>query len=117
VGILSALENMKEDNACSGCGQKETCRGAYERIGSASGPNVAWKVIVAFVLPIGVFVLTLAGATKLLTGHFGDKLLTLLSFLLALVVTILFVCVIRVIRGPLNKDICDKGKINDGNSQ
>ena len=108
---------MKADNPCSGCGQKETCRGAYEKMGKSTVPNVAPKVIVAFVFPILVFVLALAGAAKLLAGHFEDRMLTLSSFLSALVVTFVFVCIVRAIQGPMKKDICDKGKINDGNSQ
>ena len=108
---------MKPKDTCSGCGQKQTCRGAYEKIGKSTAPNVTWKVIVAFVLPIAVFVLSLAGATKLLAGHFEDRIVTLLSFLSALIITFVFVCVVRAIQGPISKDICDKGKVNDGNSQ
>ena len=100
---------MKPNDPCSGCGQKQTCRGAYEKIGKSEVPNVAWKAIVAFVLPIVIFVLSLAGTTKLLAGHFEDRMLTLLSFLLALSITFIYVCAVRAIQGPMNKDICDKG--------
>ena len=109
--------SIKSKDTCSGCGQKQTCRGAYEKMGHSDVPNVTLKVILAFVLPIGVFVLSLAGTTKWLAGHIEGSLLTLLSFLSALLVTFVFVCVIRVLQGPITKDSCNKGKVNDGNSQ
>ena len=103
------MASMKLNDTCSGCGQKQTCRGAYEKIGKSEAPNVAWKAVVAFVLPIIVFIGALAGAQRLLAGRLEDRLLTLVSFLLALFVTLVFLCVVRAIQGPVNKDVCDKG--------
>ena len=99
---------MKNDDYCSGCGQKETCRQAYEKIGKAKGPNVAWKVIVAFLVPIGVFVGTVAVAERLLEGQLEGKVVMLVSFLLALGVTLLAIFVIRAFSGLKKKEYSDK---------
>jgi hypothetical protein len=99
---------MKSDDSCSGCGQKDTCRQAYEKMGKASGPNVAWKAIVAFLVPIAVFIGVLAGSQRLLEGRLEGRGLTMVSFLLAVCVTLLVVFVIRAISGPIKKEHCDK---------
>jgi len=99
---------MKTDDTCSGCGQKETCRLAYEKMGRAEGPNVAWKAIVAFLVPIAVFISVLAGSQQLLQGRFEENMLILASFILALCITLLVVFVIRALSGPNKKEHCDK---------
>jgi len=96
---------MDKQNGCSECGKKDTCRSAYEKIGKAEGPNVTWKVILAFLVPIGVFIGVLAGSEQLLRGRFEtEEALTLVSFLLAVVITLLVVFVIRAFRRPIKKD-------------
>ncbi len=100
---------MKSDSYCSGCSQKDTCRSAYEKVGQVGGPNIAWKVIVAFLVPIVVFIGGLAGSELLLRGRLEENTLTLVSFLLALCLTLLVVFVIRAIRGPFSRDKhCEK---------
>ena len=89
---------MKKDDTCSGCGQKDTCRQAYEKIGKVDSPNVTLKVLVAFLVPIGVLIGALAGFQHLLEGRLEEKSATLLSFLAALSVTFLTILLIRFIR-------------------
>jgi hypothetical protein len=94
---------MKKKDACSGCSQKDTCRQAYEKIGKADGPNVAPTAIVAFLVPIAVFIGTAALSQHLLKERFEGVSLTLISFFLALSVTVAVVYAIRGIRGLLKK--------------
>ena len=108
---------MKSDDYCVSCGQKDTCRQAYEKLGKATGPNVAWRVIVAFLVPIGVFIGGLAGSQWLLRGRFEEKILIMVSFILALCLTLLVVFVIRAISGPFKKENCEKGDFHGGNSR
>ena len=108
---------MKRDDYCSGCSQKDTCRQVYEKLGKAEGANVAPRAIVAFLVPIGVFIGSLAGSQRLLSGRFEEKTLILISFLLAVCMTLLVVFIIRVIRSPFNKENCKKGDFHGGNSQ
>ena len=99
---------MKNKDACSGCSQRDTCRQAYEKIGKADGPNVTPMVIVAFLVPIAIFIGTVALSQQLLKERFEGVLLTIVSFFLALSVTLVVIFVIRVIRGLLNKEPCEK---------
>ena len=99
---------MKTDDSCSGCGQKDTCRQAYEKMGRAEGPNVAPKAIVAFLVPIGVFIGVLAGSQQFLQDRLKENRLILVSFILALCMTLSVVFVIRALSGPNKKEHCDK---------
>jgi hypothetical protein len=108
---------MKSDSYCSGCTQKDTCRKAYEKLGKATGPNVAWKAIVAFLVPIGVFIGGLSGSQSLLRGRFEEKLLILVSFVLAVCLTLLVVFMIRAICGSTKIEHCEKGDFHGGNSR
>ena len=94
---------MGSDDNCSQCGHKEGCRLMYEKLGRAGGQNVAVKAIVAFLVPICVFICVLAAGQRLLQGQFEDKILMLVSFLLAVCVTLLVVFVIRAISGLVKK--------------
>lgn len=98
---------MKSDSNCSGCTQNDTCRQAYEKMGKAAGPNVATKAIIAFLVPILVFIGILAAGQRLLKGRFEENILTVVSFLAAVCITLLVVFVIRAIRGPVKKDSCN----------
>jgi hypothetical protein len=95
---------MKNDNNCSQCDHKDGCRLMYEKLGSAKGPNVAWKVIVAFLVPIGVFIGGLAAGQHFLQSRFEGDSLTLVSFFLALCLTLLVMIIIRVINNPAKKE-------------
>ena len=85
---------------CSQCGQKDRCSQLYEKMGKTEGPNVAWKAIVAFLTPILVFILSLVAVDKLLQNQFEGKMLTVLSFLTALLVTLIVIFLTRAIRHP-----------------
>jgi len=99
---------MKKQNGCSECGKKDTCRSAYEKIGKAGGPNVAWKVIVAFLVPIGVFIGGLAGSEWLLKDRLDEKARVVVSFFLSVFLTLLIVFVIRAICRPITGKHCNK---------
>lgn len=82
----------------------------YEKLGKAQGPSVLGKVFLAFLTPIFVFIVSLAGANKLLDNHLSDKARTLAGFLLALMITLLVVFFIRAIRRPGNDQPIDQCK-------
>ncbi|RKY14005.1 MAG: hypothetical protein DRP52_01240 [Planctomycetota bacterium] len=99
---------MKTDNTCSQCGHKDGCRLSYEKLGKARGSNVAAKAIVAFLIPIGVFIGILAASEQLLQDQLEGRGLTLVSFFSAACVSLLAVFVIRAIRGPAKKEHGEK---------
>ena len=89
----------------------------YEKLGKVGGPSVAMKAIVAFLVPIGVFIGVLAAGQRLLEDRFEEKTLILVSFFLAVCVTMLVVFVIRAIQGSAKNNSMKKGKFHGGNSR
>ena len=74
---------------CQECNQKHKCQDIYQQMGKAKGPSVALKAIVAFLLPILVFIAGLVIFEKILVKIVDIKQLRIaLDFLLALLVTL-----------------------------
>jgi uncharacterized membrane protein len=91
---------MAAQRFCQDCIQKHDCQRIYEQLGDSSGESVALKVILAFLLPLIVFIVSLAVFERVLAGAIkAEGLQIVLSFLLALLVT--FICVF--ITRALNK--------------
>lgn len=79
---------MAQQKFCQECNQRHNCREVYRQLGKAEGSSVAFKVVVAFLLPLVVFIAALAVSEKILAGIINSKKAqTVLSFLLALAVT------------------------------
>lgn len=93
---------------CDKCGYRHggghCCIDIYQQIGQAKGPSVMGKVLLAFVLPVFVFIGSLILAEYLLSAVItegGWK--TFIAFAASLVVTIVFVQLIRIFtRKPIN---------------
>ena len=109
TGTQNRSRSIKNDDNCSQCGHKDGCRLMYEKLGKATGKSVAMKAVVAFWVPIGVFIGTLAAGERLLQGQFEGRSLTSVSFLLAVCISLLVVLIIRAINGPVKKEHCKKG--------
>ncbi len=56
---------MADDKFCSNCAQSRNCSAVYEYLGKSDGESVVCKVLVAFLLPIAVFIIALAMFEKL----------------------------------------------------
>ncbi len=76
---------MAQQKFCEDCNQKHDCREVYRKLGNTKGPPVVLKAVVAFLLPVLVFIASLAAFEAILVR-------TALSFVLALSVT--FVCIL-----------------------
>lgn len=84
---------MASQRYCQDCFQKHDCKRIYEQLGDSPGPSVALKVILAFLLPLIVFIVSLTVFERVLAGAITTgRMQTALSFVLALLVT--FVCVL-----------------------
>jgi hypothetical protein len=59
---------MADDRICSDCGHSRHCSEVHEHVGEAGGGSVARVSLIAFVLPIVVFLVSLV----LLQGFFGS---------------------------------------------
>lgn len=86
---------MGHATPCEGCSQAHNCVGVYQQLGQVGGPSVAWKVIIAFALPIVAFAVALASFEHLLSGFAVGRYRTLAAFALALAVTVGLMLAIR----------------------
>ena len=84
---------MESQRFCQDCIQEHDCKRIYEQLGDSPGKSVTLKVILAFLLPLIVFIVSLAVSDIVFTGVIkAEGLQMALSLLLALLVT--FVCVL-----------------------
>jgi hypothetical protein len=105
VYFYTAVKAMDELKSCQECDQKHKCREVYQQLGKAQGPSVAFKAVVAFLLPILIFIASLAAFEGILARTTDIKgLRTALDFLLALSVTLATMLIIKVINKRLNKN-------------
>ena len=86
---------------CDKCGNRHgrgrCCIDIYQQLGQSKGPPVVRKVLLAFVLPLLVFIVSLVLASYFLSNFVaGDKSNALSSFLAALAVTVVLVQLIRI---------------------
>ena len=89
---------MAPKRFCQDCIQKHDCKRIYEHLGDSPGPSVALKAILAFLLPLMVFIVSLAVFERVLAGAITtEQIQTALSFVLALLATFVCVLITRVI--------------------
>ena len=100
ISFCSIEENMDQQNLCKGCIQQNRCQEAYERLGSFQGPSVLNAVLIAFLMPMVVFIVSLA-AFDLVLPIFGinSVLKTLISTLGSLTIVVLSIFAVRI--GPI----------------
>lgn len=89
---------MASQRFCQDCIQKHDCKRIYEQLGDSPCPSVALKAILAFLLPLIVFIVSLAVFERVLAGTVNNgRAQTALSFLLALLATFVCMLITRVI--------------------
>ena len=95
---------MAQQKFCQECTQKHDCQKVYQQLGDHKGPSVVIKVIVAFLLPLVVFIASLAAFEEIFAGAINiQPLQTILSFLLALLVTFVCISIVTMINKRLNQ--------------
>ncbi len=52
-------KTMTQQEFCRDCDQENQCQEAYRRLGDTKSPSVALKAVVAFLLPLIVFIVLL----------------------------------------------------------
>ena len=98
------MNTMDLQEICHDCNQKNRCQEVYEKVGNIQGESVVLKVLAAFLLPILVFIVCLAGFDKILAKVTTMKeLQTAVGLLLALLVTCACVLLTRAINRGLIK--------------
>lgn len=95
---------MVEQNPCKGCNQRPECQKVYEQFGNVKGSSIVVKVIVAFLLPLIVFIGCLAAFERILSNIVANRdLRTVFSFLLAVAVTLVCILIIKLINEQISK--------------
>jgi len=68
----------------------------YEQLTSVKGPSVAVKVVLAFLLPLVVFIVSLAVFERILAGSLdGEQLRAAMTFVLALLATLACIFIVK----------------------
>ncbi len=89
---------MGEQKICEDCYQKHNCQEVYKKLANTKGRSVAFKVVAAFLLPILVFIASLAAFERILAEAIHrNELQTALNFLLALLSAGVCVLIISVV--------------------
>jgi hypothetical protein len=90
---------MVQQKFCDGCNQEHNCREVYEKPGDVEGPSIAFRAVVAFLLPLMVFIAALAAFDRILAEAVSKtELRTVVSLLFALSVTSLMLLAIKLTR-------------------
>ena len=85
---------MDHQQNCQNCAHEDSCKELYRRMGHQDAPSVTGKIMLAFALPLFIFVTCLAVIQQFLgAGH--PKLTTLIGFVVSLAVTLLVVCLTK----------------------
>ena len=101
------MNGHQQEDLCLDCGQRNSCGSVYQKLGTARGPSVLGKSLIAFVLPIVLFLLALAASDHLLRGRIEDPDLRMLAGILpSLAVSIVGVGAAR--RIFLSRAECDR---------
>ncbi|MBN2130544.1 MAG: hypothetical protein JW741_13670 [Sedimentisphaerales bacterium] len=95
---------MAHSKFCEDCSQAHDCKKVYEQLGQSRGSSVALGVVVAFLLPIVVFVVTLGVSGRLLANAVARKYQTPAAFVSALLVTVSVMLVASLIVKRLHRN-------------
>ncbi|MBN2588337.1 MAG: hypothetical protein JXA96_00625 [Sedimentisphaerales bacterium] len=92
---------MSQEDFCQDCHQKNDCQEVYRRMGSSECPPVFYKTLTAFLMPMVVFIVSLAVFEKTISGGdyllFSQKLQTALGFFVALLITVVFMITFKLL--------------------
>ena len=78
---------MTRPESCENCSRSHDCKMGYEQPGCVEGPSVTGEVVVAFLLPIVIFVAALGGFGRVLENSVARPYQTPLALGLAIMVT------------------------------
>lgn len=100
---------MTTDKKCSSCKDSHNCSAVYGQIGNAKGPSIAFKTIIAFPLPIIIFIVALAVCESWLKSVFDDKFFpSAIGALVALIAVVVYICTVRLFLNRRSKADCAK---------
>ena len=93
----------EEDNNCQGCPNRQSCEEVYRKMGESEGRKVTFSVVMAFLLPLVIFIAALAAGQILLKKINANLPVTVISLILAFLVTAGYVLIASLIVKKRNK--------------
>ena len=98
---------MDQENFCKDCLIKHDCRESYRRLGNSECPPVFYKVVMAFLLPMVIFTVSLAVFEKIFSGgsffHSSQKLQSTVSLIIALLITTACMFIVKIVNKLFRK--------------
>ncbi len=95
-----------EEKNCQGCRYGHTCEEFYRRLGHSKAGPVTLKIVLAFLLPLIVFTVSLAVFERIFSRALeAEWLVMILSLLVAVSVTLVFALIVKKMCNKFNKDI------------
>lgn len=98
-------ENERQNDYCRGCSEADSCRDAYKRAGNSKGPPVTKKVVTALLLPLLIFIISVAGSQAVFSRLTDSKITaTIISICVSLAVTFISAMIIKAAVRRFSKD-------------
>jgi len=95
---------MAQREPCEKCNHKLSCKEAFKRLGNLRGQSIVRNVLVAFVLPLFVFIACLAMSQQLLTRYIESSIFrSAVALLLAIASAVICVAVVKTVGKRLGK--------------
>jgi len=93
------------DKHCDNCGQKESCKTIYGKLGDSKLPPVLLNVVIALLLPLIFFISTIVAAEKFFFEKITNSLWrNLFSLAAAIVVVGLYLLILKLCSNIFRKN-------------
>lgn len=88
-----------DQQQCRSCAMKDRCSQVYQTLGESKVPNVLGKVVLAFLLPLILFIISVVAAERLLTDRLINPAAgSLISFVAAAAVVTIYLIILKIWR-------------------
>ncbi len=88
-----------DQQQCQSCGMKDHCQEAYKKLGESDVPNVLTKVILAFLVPLILFIFSIVVGERLLIEKLKDtKAVNIIAFALSIAVVLLYISTLKLLK-------------------
>ena len=93
-----------EEKNCQGCRYRHTCEEVYNKLGHSRAGPVSLKIILAFLLPLIVFITSIAFFERIFSRALNAEwLVMLLSLFTAVSITLVSTLIVKKIYNKSNK--------------
>jgi hypothetical protein len=91
--------SIMEQQQCQSCGMKDSCKEAYKQLGESNTPNVLTKVVLAFLLPLILFIFSIVAGEKLLAEKLKSKIaVDAIAFASAIAIVFLYIGTLKLLK-------------------